>query len=178
MQIRPPVAAETQVRGRLSEPSFCRRLQQCGQRARVRHRRKNISDVGLGGRALFAVVCYRLPIALAIGMDKFRQLLAGAHSMDQHFATAEFSENMPVVMGLLSVWYRGFFDTRQFCRRSLLSIAGQVTGFSTATFNGKSGQTVTRDGEPLLVNSGAVIWGTPAPMVSTPTFSCCIRAPV
>ena len=64
----------------------------------------------VGGRySLWSAI--GLPIALAIGMDKFRQLLAGAHSMDHHFATAEFSENMPVVMGLLSVWYRGFFDT-------------------------------------------------------------------
>ena len=61
----------------------------------------------VGGRySLWSAI--GLPIALAIGMDKFRLLLAGAHSMDQHFATAEFTENMPVIMGLLSVWYRGF----------------------------------------------------------------------
>ncbi|MEQ8955746.1 MAG: glucose-6-phosphate isomerase, partial [Gammaproteobacteria bacterium] len=51
-----------------------------------------------------------LPIALAVGMDNFRQLLSGAYVMDRHFAEAPLSENIPVLMGLLTSWYRACFD--------------------------------------------------------------------
>ena len=114
----------------------------------------------VGGRySLWSAI--GLPIALAIGMDKFRQLLAGAHSMDQHFATAEFSENMPVVMGLLSVWYRGFFDTDSFAVVPYSQSLDKLPDFLQQLSMESLGKRVTRDGEPLPVNSGAVIWGTP-----------------
>src|SRR5690606_36042366 len=51
-----------------------------------------------------------LPIALAIGMERFEQLLDGAHQMDQHFISAPFASNMPVLQGLLNVWYANFWQ--------------------------------------------------------------------
>ncbi|MEC8358120.1 MAG: glucose-6-phosphate isomerase, partial [Pseudomonadota bacterium] len=114
----------------------------------------------VGGRySLWSAI--GLPIALAIGMEKFRQLLAGAHSMDQHFATAEFSDNMPVIMGLLSVWYRGFFDTDSFAVVPYSQSLDKLPDFLQQLSMESLGKRVTRDGEPLPVNSGAVIWGTP-----------------
>ena len=114
----------------------------------------------VGGRySLWSAI--GLSIALAIGMDKFRQLLAGAHSMDQHFATAEFTDNMPIIMGLLSVWYRSFFDSGSSAvvpySQSLEKLPDYLQQLSMESL----GKRVTRGGESLLVDSGAVIWGTP-----------------
>lgn len=52
-----------------------------------------------------------LPIALAIGYDNFTEFLAGAHDMDEHFYTAPLAQNMPVILGLLGIWYNNFFQT-------------------------------------------------------------------
>ena len=61
----------------------------------------------VGGRySLWSAI--GLPIAMAIGADNFRALLAGAHAMDQHFAQAPLEQNLPVLLGLLDVWYRNF----------------------------------------------------------------------
>ena len=63
----------------------------------------------VGGRySLWSAI--GLPIACAIGMDNFEALLDGAHDVDTHFRTAPFAENIPVVMGLLGIWYHNFFD--------------------------------------------------------------------
>ena len=114
----------------------------------------------VGGRySLWSAI--GLPIALAIGMDKFRQLLDGAHSMDQHFATAEFTNNMPVIMGLLTVWYRSFFDADSFAIVPYSQSLDKLPDFLQQLSMESLGKRVTRDGEPLPVNSGAVIWGTP-----------------
>src|SRR5690606_24379468 len=65
----------------------------------------------VGGRySLWSAI--GLPIALAVGMDNFKRLLEGAHQADEHFASAELSQNVPVIMGLLSVWYGGFWGAR------------------------------------------------------------------
>ena len=68
----------------------------------------------VGGRfSLWSAI--GLAIAIRIGMSQFRELLAGAHSMDQHFATADFQDNLPVLLGLLAVWNSTFFtDTRAY----------------------------------------------------------------
>jgi len=114
----------------------------------------------VGGRySLWSAI--GLPIALAIGMDKFRLLLAGAHSMDQHFATAELTENMPVIMGLLSVWYRGFFDTGSFAVVPYSQSLDKLPDFLQQLSMESLGKRVNRGGESLPVDSGAVIWGTP-----------------
>ncbi len=60
-----------------------------------------------------------LSLMLAIGPDNFRELLAGAHAMDEHFRTAPFDENLPVLMGVLACWYRDFLDAQIASRRSV-----------------------------------------------------------
>jgi glucose-6-phosphate isomerase len=56
--------------------------------------------------------CIGLPVAIAIGMQNFREFLRGAHAMDQHFLHARWEENMPVLLGLLAIWQRNFFQTQ------------------------------------------------------------------
>src|SRR5262249_5553498 len=61
----------------------------------------------VGGRySLWSVI--GLPIAIAVGADNFRSLLAGAHAMDQHFASTPLERNLPVLLGLVDIWYRNF----------------------------------------------------------------------
>src|SRR5690606_27589908 len=63
----------------------------------------------VGGRySLWSAI--GLPIALSVGFDKFEELLEGAHEMDNHFKTAPFEENIPVILALLGVWYNNFFE--------------------------------------------------------------------
>src|SRR3546814_12446974 len=53
-----------------------------------------------------------LPVAVAIGMDRFEELLAGAHAMDEHFRTAPLARNLPVVRAMMGIWYGDFFDSQ------------------------------------------------------------------
>ena len=102
----------------------------------------------VGGRySLWSAI--GLPIALAIGMDKFRQLLAGAHSMDHHFATAEFSENMPVVMGLLRSGTEAF-DTDSFAVVPYSQSLDKLPDFLQQLSMESLGKRVTRDVSPCL----------------------------
>ena len=72
----------------------------------------------VGGRySLWSAI--GLPIALAIGMDRFEEILCGAHDMDQHFRKAPLQQNMPVLLALIGVWYHNFFCCRELCGRTL-----------------------------------------------------------
>ena len=100
-----------------------------------------------------------LPLALAIGIDNFRELLRGAYAMDEHFRTAPLEHNMPVIMALLGIWYVNFFGVNSHAilpydhyLRSLPAHLQQVDMES----NGKS---VTTDGNKVDYQTGPVIWG-------------------
>ncbi len=100
-----------------------------------------------------------LSIMLSIGYDKFIEMLAGAHSMDQHFIEAPLDKNMPVILGLLRYWYGTFFGSGSHVilpydhlLRSLPTYLQQVDMES----NGKS---VSRDGEKINYPTGSVMWG-------------------
>lgn len=112
----------------------------------------------VGGRySLWSAI--GLPIAIATGMTHFRQLLAGAHAMDQHFRDAPFASNMPVIMALLGIWYSHFWDAQT---HAVLPYEHHLTHFPDflqqldMESNGKS---VRRDGSLLNYPSGPVIWG-------------------
>jgi glucose-6-phosphate isomerase len=102
-----------------------------------------------------------LSTMLAIGPDGFGEMLAGFHAMDEHFRTTPLAENLPVLMGLLAVWYANFFDAQtvavlpydQYLRR-FPAYLQQLTMES----NGKS---VTLDGSPVDYQTGAIFWGEP-----------------
>lgn len=113
----------------------------------------------VGGRfSLWSAI--GLPIALSIGMDNFRQLLAGAHEMDEHFRQADLAQNMPVVMALLCVWYRAFFN----CHSSAVLPYSQRLGLFPAFLQQLSmeslGKQVDNEGSPISTPSGEVVWGT------------------
>ena len=114
----------------------------------------------VGGRySLWSAI--GLPIAVAVGFDNFVELLAGAHAMDEHFRTAPLEQNLPVTLALLGVWYNNFFDAHT---HALLPYDQYMHRFPAYFQQGdmeSNGKRVTRDGEPVDVSTGPVIWGEP-----------------
>jgi glucose-6-phosphate isomerase len=112
----------------------------------------------VGGRySLWSVI--GLPIAIAIGADNFRALLAGAHAMDQHFANAPLERNLPVLMGLIDIWYRNFhgFTSRSVApyHQGLRRLPAYLQQLEMES-NGKG---VDREGHPLGYATSPVVWG-------------------
>ncbi|MDX8404214.1 MAG: glucose-6-phosphate isomerase [Mariprofundaceae bacterium] len=114
----------------------------------------------VGGRySLWSAV--GLSIALYIGMDNFEKLLSGAHDMDEHFRTAPFEENIPVILALLGVWYNNFFDADS---HAILPYDQYMHRFPAYFQQGdmeSNGKQVTRDGEAVDYSTGPIIWGEP-----------------
>lgn len=112
----------------------------------------------VGGRySLWSAI--GLPIALSVGMSNFKELLAGAYMMDQHFLTAPFEKNMPVLMALLGVWYSNFFGSQSHAvlpyDHNLRDFVRHLQQLDMES-NGKG---VRQDGTPLTINSGPILWG-------------------
>jgi len=102
-----------------------------------------------------------LSIALYLGMDNFEKLLSGAHEMDEHFRTAPFGENIPVILALLGVWYNNFWDADS---HAILPYDQYMHRFSAYFQQGdmeSNGKRVTRDGDPVDYSTGPIIWGEP-----------------
>jgi glucose-6-phosphate isomerase len=114
----------------------------------------------VGGRySLWSAI--GLPIALAVGFDRFEELLAGAHEMDEHFRTAPLEQNMPVVLALLGVWYRNFLGATT---QALLPYDQHLHRFPAYFQQGdmeSNGKSVRRDGHRVDYATGPVIWGEP-----------------
>ncbi len=114
----------------------------------------------VGGRySLWSAI--GLPIAIAIGEANFRALLAGAHAMDRHFAEAPAARNLPLLLGLLDVWYRNFhgFTSRSVApyHQGLKRLPAYLQQLEMES-NGKG---VDLDGEPLPCATSPVVWGEP-----------------
>ncbi len=114
----------------------------------------------VGGRfSLWSAI--GLPIALAVGMQRFEELLQGAHAMDEHFRNAALAENMPVIMGLLSIWYADFFQAES---HALLPYSQYLEDFPAYMQQGEmesNGKRITLQGQEVGYNTGVVIWGAP-----------------
>ena len=114
----------------------------------------------VGGRySLWSAI--GLSIALYVGMDNFDALLAGARTADEHFLNAPLSENIPVIMGVLGVWYNNFFDAQT---HAILPYDYYLEYFPSYFQQGdmeSNGKSTTREGEPVTVSTGPVIWGQP-----------------
>ena len=114
----------------------------------------------VGGRySLWSAI--GLPIALAIGAEGFRALLAGAHAMDEHFRTAPLEQNLPVRLGLLDVWYRNFhgFTTRSIAPYN--SALKRVPAYLQQLEMESNGKQVDADGDALGFGTSPVLWGEP-----------------
>ncbi|HEV6966601.1 glucose-6-phosphate isomerase [Roseateles sp.] len=112
----------------------------------------------VGGRySLWSVI--GLPIAIAVGAEHFRALLAGAHAMDQHFASTALERNLPVLLGLLDVWYRNFhgFTSRSVApyHQGLRRLPAYLQQLEMES-NGKG---VDLDGHALSIGTSPVVWG-------------------
>ncbi|MEB2310428.1 MAG: glucose-6-phosphate isomerase [Sorangiineae bacterium] len=115
----------------------------------------------VGGRySLWSAI--GLPIACVIGMDHFEALLAGAHDLDEHFRSAPLEENLPVVMGLLGVWYANFFGAST---HAILPYDQYLHRFAAYFQQGdmeSNGKSVDRAGLPIDdYTTGPIIWGEP-----------------
>jgi glucose-6-phosphate isomerase len=114
----------------------------------------------VGGRySLWSAV--GLCIALYIGMDSFEELLAGAHDMDEHFRTAPFEENMPVILALLGVWYNNFFDADSHAILPYDQYMHRFPAYIQQLDMESNGKRVSRDGEVVDYSTGPIIWGKP-----------------
>lgn len=115
----------------------------------------------VGGRySLWSAI--GLSIALYVGMDHFEALLGGAHAADEHFRTTPFEKNLPVLMGLLGIWYNNFFDAQS---HAILPYDQYLVHFPAYFQQGdmeSNGKGVTREGERILdYTTGPIIWGQP-----------------
>ncbi|MBK5293801.1 MAG: glucose-6-phosphate isomerase [Acidobacteriia bacterium] len=114
----------------------------------------------VGGRySLWSAI--GLSIAVYLGMDRFEQLLDGAHRADQHFRTAPLDQNIPVLMGLLGLWYNNFFDAQS---HAILPYDQYMARFADYFQQGdmeSNGKSVTRGGQRVGYQTGPVIWGQP-----------------
>lgn len=114
----------------------------------------------VGGRySLWSAI--GLPIALSLGFDKFEELLKGAHATDQHFESTPFEKNIPVILGLLGVWYINFFNAET---QAILPYDQYMHRFAAYFQQGdmeSNGKHVDRNGKEVDYETGPVIWGEP-----------------
>lgn len=114
----------------------------------------------VGGRySLWSAI--GLSIALYLGMDHFEELLEGAHQVDQHFYTAPFEKNIPVIMALLGIWYNNFFDADSY---AILPYDQYLAHFPAYFQQGdmeSNGKRVDKDGHEVTYSTGPIIWGQP-----------------
>ena len=114
----------------------------------------------VGGRySLWSAI--GLSIALTVGYENFEQLLKGAHETDVHFQTADFKENIPVLMALLGIWYRNFFNSATY---AILPYSQYLDRFPAYLQQGdmeSNGKCVDRNGEFVNYETGPIIWGEP-----------------
>ncbi|HEY5154046.1 MAG TPA: glucose-6-phosphate isomerase [Acidimicrobiales bacterium] len=102
-----------------------------------------------------------LSTMLAVGPDHFAELLAGLHEMDEHFRTAPLAANMPVLMGLLAVWYGDFFGAQSVGVMPYEQYLKRFPAYLQQLTMESNGKHVTLEGETVDYQTGAVYWGEP-----------------
>jgi glucose-6-phosphate isomerase len=98
---------------------------------------------------------------IAIGPQAFGEMLSGFHAMDEHFRTTPFDRNLPVIMGLLAVWYGNFFDSRTVGVMPYEQYLKRFPAYLQQLTMESNGKHVTADGGPVEVKTGAIYWGEP-----------------
>src|ERR671935_3055700 len=102
-----------------------------------------------------------LSTMLAMGPENFRAMLAGFHAMDEHFRTAPFARNLPVLMGLLAVWYNDFFDAQTVAVLPYEQYLKRFPAYLQQLTMESNGKSVTLDGTHVDYETGAIYWGEP-----------------
>ncbi len=133
---------------------------------------QHVRVLGLGRRALFALVGHRACRSrCSPGMDNFEELLTGAHRVDEHFRTAPLEQNIPVIMGLLGIWYNNFFGAQS---HAILPYDQYLMHFPAYFQQGdmeSNGKSVTRDGDWVDYQTGPSSGASRARTGSTPSTS-------
>ncbi|NCT41682.1 MAG: glucose-6-phosphate isomerase [Alphaproteobacteria bacterium] len=102
-----------------------------------------------------------LPIAVAIGFDGFKSFLDGAHAMDMHFKTAPMEQNIPIIMGLLGVWYNNFEGHNLHCILPYTKNLRRFSAYIQQLDMESNGKSVTRDGNRVDYATGPAVFGEP-----------------
>jgi glucose-6-phosphate isomerase len=102
-----------------------------------------------------------LSLMVAIGPEQYREMLAGFHAMDEHFRTAPFAENLPVLLGLIWTWYGNFFGAETHSVLPYSQYLARLTAYFQQLDMESNGKSVTLDGEPVRWQTGPIVWGQP-----------------
>ena len=102
-----------------------------------------------------------LSTMLLIGRESFAQMLAGFHEIDRHFATASLEVNLPILLGLLRVWYSGFLCAQSLGVMPYSSDLGRLPAYLQQLEMESNGKGVTRDGRAVSTDTGPIVWGEP-----------------
>ena len=102
-----------------------------------------------------------LPIMVAIGPEHFFDFLAGFHAMDEHFRTAPFERNLPVILALLGVWYNNFFGAQSYAILPYDQAMHRFAAHLQQVDMESNGKSVDRQGQPVTWQTGPIIWGEP-----------------
>ncbi|MFE4909936.1 glucose-6-phosphate isomerase [Streptomyces sp. NPDC056652] len=102
-----------------------------------------------------------LSLMIAIGPDRFREMLDGFHLVDEHFRTAAPEANAPLLLGLLGVWYGAFFDAQSHAVLPYSHYLSKFTAYLQQLDMESNGKSVDREGNPVDWQTGPVVWGTP-----------------
>ena len=114
----------------------------------------------VGGRySLWSAI--GLPIAVAVGMDRFEELLAGARAMDEHFRSAPLERNLPVTLALLGIWYRNFLGANSHAVLPYDQHLSRLPAYLQQADMESNGKSVRRDGTRVDYATGPIVWGEP-----------------
>jgi glucose-6-phosphate isomerase len=102
-----------------------------------------------------------LSLMVAIGPTRFREMLAGFHELDEHFRTAPFAQNLPVLLGLLGIWYDNFFGAESHAVLPYDQYLSRFPAYLQQLDMESNGKRVTIDGVPVDYQTGPIIWGQP-----------------
>jgi glucose-6-phosphate isomerase len=102
-----------------------------------------------------------LSLMIAIGPDRFREMLAGFHAIDEHFRTAPFDRNLPVLLGLIGLWYNDFFGAETQAILPYSEYLSRFTAYLQQLDMESNGKSVTLDGDPVTCMTGPIVWGQP-----------------
>ncbi|WP_333762772.1 glucose-6-phosphate isomerase [Streptomyces sp. IBSBF 2390] len=114
----------------------------------------------VGGRYSFDSAI-GLSLMIAIGPERFRQMLEGFRLVDEHFRSAPAEANAPLLMGLLGIWYGNFHDAQSHAVLPYAHYLSRFTAYLQQLDMESNGKSVQRDGEPVHWQTGPVVWGTP-----------------
>ncbi|HEY1278075.1 MAG TPA: glucose-6-phosphate isomerase [Acidimicrobiales bacterium] len=102
-----------------------------------------------------------LSLMIAIGPDRFHEMLAGFHAMDDHFRTAPFEQNLPVLLGLIGLWYDDFFDAQTVAILPYDQYLSRFPAYLQQLDMESDGKHVTLDGDRVDYQTGPIVWGQP-----------------